>query len=98
MPAAGASGPAGRISLTGLRIDLVSACAYGHGLATVTMVRRYELEATVAVLMVIPPHKGRHPLAALLPCPEWPVGVVRSEFECSEQGFRIGLSLLTLGL
>ena len=32
------------------------------GLTAVTLLRRYELDAAVAVLVVVPVHKRRHPL------------------------------------
>ncbi len=79
------------MSCTGLRLELVTACADGHGLATVVRVRRHDLDAALAVLMVGPLQKGRHPQAGLLPCSECPVGVVRMGFVRSEQGFRIGV-------
>ena len=77
------------MSLSGLRIDLVTSCADGDGLATVALVRRHALDAAMAVFMVVPLHKGRHPQAGLLPCFEWAVGVVRPVFDRAEQGFRV---------
>jgi hypothetical protein len=54
------------MSLPRLRIDLVTACADGDGLATMALVRRHELDAALAVQIVVLLHKGRHPQASLL--------------------------------
>ena len=88
-PAAGASRPSTWMSLSGLRIDLVTSCADGDSLTAVALVRRHELDAAMAVFMVIPLHKGRHPQAGLLFGSEWAVGVVRPVFDRAEQGFRV---------
>jgi hypothetical protein len=79
------------MSLSGLRIDLVTSCAVGYGLATLALVRRHELDAAMAVFMVVPLHKGRDPQAGLLFRSEWSVGVVRPVSDRAEQGFRIGV-------
>jgi len=50
---------------------------------------RDELDAAVAVSVVVPVHKCRHPLAGLVFAREWPALVVGPVLERSEQGFRV---------
>jgi len=52
---------------------------------------REELDAAVAVSVVVPVHKRRHPLAGLVFAREWPALVVGPVLERSEQGFRVGV-------
>ena len=60
-----------------------------HGLATVSLHRSHELDCAVAVPVVVPVDKGRHPLACLVLAGKRPVGVVRLVFGRAEQGFRV---------
>jgi len=43
-----------------------------HGLSAVTLLRRHELDAAVAVPMVVPVDKRHHPLAGLVFAGKWP--------------------------
>ena len=52
---------------------------------------RDEFDAAVAVSMVVPVHKRRHPLACLVFAGKWPARVVRPVLDRSEQGFRVGV-------
>jgi hypothetical protein len=48
-------------------------------LASMALIGRHEPDAAVAVLVVVPIHKCRHPGAGLLDALEWPAGVVRPQ-------------------
>ena len=48
------------------------------------LVRRNEFDAAMAVLVVIPIHKRRNPLAGFFFAAEWPVGVIRPVFNSAE--------------
>jgi len=50
---------------------------------------RDEFDAAVAVPVVVPIHKCRHPLAGLFFAREWPVLIVGPVFDRAEQGFRV---------
>ena len=50
---------------------------------------RDEFDAPVAVPVVVPVHKCRHPLACLVFTGEWPARVVGPVLDRSEQGFRV---------
>ena len=52
---------------------------------------RHELDAAVAVPVVVPIDKRSHPLARIVFAGKWPAGVVRPVLERSEQGFRVGV-------
>ena len=53
-------------ALAGLLEGDSPAAAAFYGLATVTLLRRHELDAAVAGLMVVTAHERRHPAAAFL--------------------------------
>jgi len=90
-PAAGAPAPARWIGLAGGLVDLGSLLADCGGGSTVVLVGRHELDAAVAVPVVVPIEKGRHPFAGLVFAGEWPSGVVGPVLDRSEQGFRVGV-------
>ena len=62
-----------------------------HSLATVTLLRRDELDATVAVLVVVPGDERCHPLTGLIFGGEGFAGVVRPVFHRAEQRFGVGV-------
>ena len=45
----------------------------------------------MAVLVVVPIHKGGNPEAGFLLAAEWPAGVVGPVFNGAEQRFRVGI-------
>jgi len=53
--------------------------------------RRDEFDAAVAVPVVVPIHKCRHPLAGLAFAGEWTAWVVGPVLDRAEQGFRVGV-------
>ena len=60
-----------------------------HGLPAVTLLRRRELDPAVAVPMVVPVDKRRHPLAGLVLAGKWPSRVIRPVLRCAEQRFGV---------
>ena len=79
------------MSLTSLLVDDTPVPADLHGLAAVTLVGSHELDAAVAVPVVVPIHKRGHPKAGVLRVTKGPTRVVRSVFRCPEQGFGVGV-------
>ena len=62
-----------------------------YGLPAVALVGRHELDAAVAVPVVVPVHKRGHPLTGLVLAGEWSPWVVRPVFCRSEQRFGVGV-------
>ena len=56
-----------------------------------TLLRRYELDAAVAVLLVVPVDKRRHPLTGLVLAGERLTRVISPILHRPEQGFRVGV-------
>lgn len=56
-----------------------------HSLATVTLLRRDELDAAVAVLVFVPADELGEPLTRLFFGGKWPAGVIRSILHRPEQ-------------
>jgi len=69
-----------------------------HSITVVALMGRHELDAAVAVPVVVPVNKCRHPLAGSLHAREWPARVVRSVFGRPEQRFRVRVSFDTRSL
>jgi hypothetical protein len=61
------------------------------GLTAVTLLRRYELDAAVAVLVVVPVDERGNPLTGLLFGCKGLAGVIRPILHCPEQGFGVGV-------
>jgi hypothetical protein len=62
--------------LSGLFVDASAVTAELYSLNVVALVRRHELDAAVAVPVVVTVHKSHHPLARSLLADEWPDWVV----------------------
>ena len=62
-----------------------------YGLTEVTLLGSYELDAAVAVPMVVPVDKRRHPLAGLVLAGERLTWVIRPVLRCAEQRFGVGV-------
>lgn len=75
------------MAFSGAFVDQRSLLADGTGLAAVALLRRDELDAAVAVLVDVPLHERRSPLAGLFLAGKGPAGVVRPVFGRAEQGF-----------
>ena len=75
----------------GLLVDIGSLLTDCGGGSAVALMGRDEFDAAVAVPVVVPIHKSRHPLAGFVFSGEWPARVVGSVFDRSEQGFRVGV-------
>jgi len=60
-----------------------------HGLAAVALVGRHELDAAVAVPVVVPIHKRGHPQAGVLLARKRPAGVVGPVLCSPEQSFGV---------
>ena len=60
-----------------------------HSITTVRLVGSHELDADVAVPMVVPVHKRSRPLAGLFHAGEWATWEVRPVFRCLEQRFGV---------
>ena len=56
-----------------------------HGQAIVTLLGRHELDAAVAVLVVVPADELGDPLTRLFFGGQWPAGVIRSILHRPEQ-------------
>lgn len=91
MPAASGSAPAPWMGLAGLLVDMGSLPADCCGGSAVALMGRVEFDAAVAVPVVVPIHKCRHPLAGLFFAREWPVRIVWPVFDRAEKGFRVGV-------
>ena len=57
------------------------------GLTAVTLLGRHEVDAAVAVSVVVPVHKRGHPEAGLFLASKWPARVIRPVLCCPEQRF-----------
>ena len=77
------------MQLMGLVVNLCTVLADFNGLTAVTLLRRNELDAAVAVPVVVPVDKRHHPSAGLAFAAKRPAGVIGSVLECSEQRFRV---------
>ena len=77
------------MALARLLVDHSAVTADLHSLTVVALVRRDELDPAVAVPVVVPVRKRRHPLAGFFHAGEWAAWVIRTVFGCSEQGFRV---------
>ncbi len=75
------------MSLAGLLVDIGSLLAHCGGSTAVTLMRRDEFDAAVAVPMVVPVDKRRHPLTRPLFAGKRPTGVVGPVLDRAEQGF-----------
>ena len=71
-----------------LLVDIGSLLADCVGSPAMTLMGRHEFDGAVAVPVVVPVHKGRHPIAGLVLAGKGPAGVVGPVFDRSEQGFR----------
>jgi hypothetical protein len=67
MPKARGSTPAAWMKLTGQLVDAGMVYADLNGFAAVALRWRHETDAAVAVLIVVPAHKGCHPAAGACP-------------------------------
>ena len=79
------------MALAGLLVDDVPVAANLDGLTAVTLLSRHELDAAVAVLVVLPVDERDDPLTGLLFGCKWLAGVIRPIFHCPEQVFRVGV-------
>ena len=70
---------------------MASLATDGYCHTAMPLLRRNELDAAMAVLVVVPIHKCGNPLAGLLFVAEWPAGVIRPVFNGAEQRFRVGI-------
>ena len=75
----------------GLLVDIGSLLTDCGGGSAVALMGRDEFDAAVAVPVVVPIHKSRHPLAYLVFAGERPAGVVGTVLDRAEQGFREGI-------
>ena len=55
-----------------------------RGTPILALLGRHEFNAAMAVLVVVPIHKRRNPLAGFFFAAEWPVGVIRPVFNSAE--------------
>jgi hypothetical protein len=75
------------MALPCLFVDDNTVTADLYGLTAVTLLRRHELDNAMAVPLVLPVHKRRHPESGIDLAGKWPDWVIRSVFDGSEQGF-----------
>ena len=75
--------------LFGFFVDNGSAPADFHRLAAVALVSRDELDAAVAVTVVVPVDERRHPQTGLLNVGKGPSRVIRPVFCCPQQQFQV---------
>ncbi len=75
--------------LAGQLVDDSTVPADFQGLAAVALIWRDELDAAVAVLVVVPVDERRHPQAGLLSAAEWAAWVVGPVLRCPEQRFGV---------
>jgi hypothetical protein len=79
------------MALAGLLIDQRTLLADGNGLAALPLQRRHEFDRAVAVLMAIPVHECRRPLAGLLLSGKGFAGVVGLVFGGAKQRLGVGV-------
>ena len=91
MPAAGLSAPARWIRPAGVLIDLGTLLANGDGRSAVSLNWCHELDAAVAVPVVVPVDERGDPLTGLLFGCKGLAGVIRPILHCPEQGFGVGV-------
>jgi len=77
--------------LPGLLVDLGTPLADFDGMAAMALLGRHELDAAVTVLVVIPIHERRHPLAGFRLAAKWPAWVAGPVLDRTKQGFRVGI-------
>jgi len=51
-----------------------------NSLTAITLLNRTQFDANVLVLVVIPIHKRRNPLAGFFFAAEWPLGIIKPVF------------------
>ena len=79
------------MGLARLLVDLGTLQADCGCSTAVTLMGRDELDAAVAVPVVVPIHKSCHPLTSLRLAVERPAWVIRPVLGRAEQGFRVGI-------
>jgi hypothetical protein len=84
-PAADGTAPARWIGTAGGLVDHRSLLANGRGGSAVALMWRHELDAAVAVPVVVPIHKCSYPFAGLVLAGKGPAGVIRPVFDRTEQ-------------
>jgi len=95
-PAADIPTSMARMTLTGLLVDADTVAADCDGFSSVALGWRHELDAAVAVLVVVAIHELRHPGAGLLDVGEWLAWVVRHVPHRAEQRLRVGVVVADL--
>jgi hypothetical protein len=75
----------------GFLIDRGTLLANGDGRSVVSLNGCYELDAAVAVLVVVPVDECGNPLTGLLFGCKGLAGVIRPILHCPEQGFGVGV-------
>ena len=88
-PAAGVSGPACWIRSAGFLIDPGTLLANGDCRSVMSLNGCHELDAAVAVPVVVPVDERDDPLTGLDLAAKRPAGVIGSVLECSEQRFLV---------
>ncbi len=79
------------MALASMLIEQRAHLTHGIGLATVPLVWRHEFDRAVAVLMAVPVHECRRPLAGLLLAGKGPAGILRPVFGGAEQRLGVGV-------
>ena len=74
--------------VSGSFVDDSAVAADLHGLAVVALVGRHELDAAVAVSVVVPVHKRRRSQTRFLRAGKRPSWILRPVFRCPEQPIR----------
>ena len=69
------------------RLDICLLLGCGQGSSAVKLLGYREFYPVLAVTVVQPIQKSRHPLAGLSVADEWPIGVIGSVLDGSKQGF-----------
>jgi hypothetical protein len=77
--------------LSSFFVDLCLLATDGMGLSTMALIRRDKSDTAVAVLVITPIHKRRHPAAGFFLALEGPPGVVQPVFQPSGKQLRVGV-------
>jgi hypothetical protein len=97
MPAAGGQTLFAWMFLLGFVVDIGALQTDFDRMAVMVLLGRHELDASVTLLVVVPSHERRHPLAGLVFAGERPVWVFGSVLDLTDQRSQVAIVVTHLG-